>query len=301
MTHIKIKANIFLLSEGFITSLPSALKYWYLSIGGLSIFRPSALKCLISLFSNWRSRLNQVGIFQYTAKTPKNANPQRITDSVSNVRDKTDIMTTPVAADLRITLRSLPINLSIRVLHSLSFFYNFIVTQKSLKVYLILVIIPSFTYSFAVQASEECLAAITKYERIYRIPTGLLKAISMVESEYNPFALNDGLKSHHFKTKQEVLDRISYLSEIGKTNFDIGCMQINYHWHSKNFTSVEEMLDIAGNVRYAASFIHGLYKTHGTWQAAVRHYHSYEPSIHKQYSKKIALVWLKEKSQNELF
>ena len=123
----------------------------------------------------------------------------------------------------------------------------------------------------------------------------------MVESEYNPFALNDGLKSHHFKTKQEVLDRISYLSEIGKTNFDIGCMQINYHWHSKNFTSVEEMLDIAGNVRYAASFIHGLYKTHGTWQAAVRHYHSYEPSIHKQYSKKIALVWLKEKSQNELF
>ena len=159
----------------------------------------------------------------------------------------------------------------------------------------------SFTHSFSAQASEECLAAITKYERLYKIPTGLLKAVSMVESEYNPFALNDGLKSHNFKTKQEVLDRISYLSEIGKTNFDIGCMQINYHWHSNNFASVEEMLDVTGNVRYAASLIHGLYKTHGTWQAAVRHYHSYEPSIHKQYSKKIALAWLKENNQNELF
>ena len=61
------------------------------------------------------------------------------------------------------------------------------------------------------------------------------------------------------------------------------------------------MLDVTGNVRYAASLIHGLYKTHGTWQAAVRHYHSNELKFHKPYSKKIALAWLKEKNPNELF
>ena len=71
-------------------------------------------------------------------------------------------------------------------------------------------------------------------------------------------------------------------------------MQINYRWHGHNFTSTEEMLDVNWNVRYAASLIAGLYKNHGSWQAAVRHYHSYEPKFYKLYSKKIALAWLKE-------
>lgn len=176
-----------------------------------------------------------------------------------------------------------------------------IIPQKALQVSLFLAITLGFTNFSVALASEECIAAITKYEQLYKIPTGLLKAVSKVESEYNPLALNDGLGSHNFKTKQEVLNRINYLVDIGKTNFDIGCMQINYYWHSKNFHSIEEMLDVSWNVRYAAGLIHGLYKEHGTWQAAVRHYHSYEPSIHKQYSKKIALAWLKEKQSNELF
>ena len=44
----------------------------------------------------------------------------------------------------------------------------------------------------------------------------------------------------------------------------------------------------------AASLISGLYKDHGSWQAAVRHYHSYEPKFYMKYSKKIALAWLQE-------
>jgi len=170
---------------------------------------------------------------------------------------------------------------------------NRIISQKSLQTSLFLAILLNFFYCSTAMAQGECIDAIIKYERLYHIPKGLLKAVSKVESEYNPFALNDGLKSHNFKTKQEVIDRISYLVDIGKTNFDIGCMQINYYWHGKNFTSIEGMLDVTGNVRYAASLIHGLYKEHGTWQAAVRHYHSYEPSIHKKYSKKVAYAWLK--------
>ena len=181
------------------------------------------------------------------------------------------------------------------------FIHNAIIPYKALQVSLFLAITLGFTNFSVALANEECLAAITKYEQLYKIPTGLLKAVSKVESEYNSLALNDGLGPHYFKNKKEVLNRINYLVYIGKTNFDIGCMQINYYWHRKNFNSIEEMLDVSWNVRYAAALIYGLYKEHGTWQAAVRHYHSYEPSIHKLYSKKIALAWLKEKNSNELF
>lgn len=303
MTKKTVAAINCSLEDNFLISSPSALKYWYSGVTGLFISMPSGIKCLTSLLSTWRLRLNQVGINQYTAKSPHVARIQRIILSVfkDSIKYRNVIIPIPAAADLRITCRSLLKNLFIMPSRFLRFIHSIIIPHKALQVSLFLAITFGFTNYSVALASEECLAAITKYEQLYKIPTGLLKAVSKVESEYNSLALNDGLGSHNFKTKQEVLNRINYLVDIGKTNFDIGCMQINYYWHSKNFNSIEEMLDVSWNVRYAAGLIHGLYKEHGTWQAAVRHYHSYEPSIHKQYSKKIALAWLKEKQSNELF
>jgi hypothetical protein len=296
MTRLNIIAIIIVLSGSLLIASPSALKYWYSGVDSLFIFMLSGIKCLTSLFSTGRLRLNQVGVTQYTAKSPHTAKIQRIILSVfkESIKYRHVIIPTPVAADFRITFRSLLKNLFIMSSRFLRFIHSAIIARKALQVSLFLAITLVFA-NYSALANEECLAAIDKYEQLYKIPTGLLKAVGKVESEYNFLALNDGLGSHNFKTKQEVLNRINYLVDIGKTNFDIGCMQINYYWHRKNFNSIEEMLNVSWNVRYAASLIHGLYKEHGTWQAAVRHYHSYEPSIHKQYSKKIALAWLKEK------
>ena len=257
---------------------------------------PSALKNFPLSLINWRLWLNQVGTLQYIAKKPTPPKNQMNMLSINKTRDSVEINSVPVIAEKKITFLSLLKNFAIMFLCFLGSTYDHIISQKSLQAPLFLAILLNFFYCSIATAQEECVDAIIKYERLYHIPKGLLKAVSKVESEYNPLALNDGLKSHNFKTKREVIDRISYLVDIGKTNFDIGCMQINYYWHGKNFTSVNEMLDISWNVRYAASLIHGLYKEHGTWQAAVRHYHSYEPSIHKKYSKKIAYAWLKEES-----
>ncbi len=265
----------FLGEDSLVTSLPSALNNFSLSS------------------TNWRLRLNQVGIYQYIAKSAVPPRNQINMLSINKTRDNIAINSVPVIAERRITFRSLLKGFVIKLLYCLSY-HGIIITQKSLQVILFLGIVSGYANTSIALANDECLVAISKYEQLYKIPKGLLKAVSKVESEYNPLALNDGLKQHKFKTTQEVLDRINYLKEIGKTNFDIGCMQINYYWHGKNFTSVEEILDVSGNVRYAASLIYGLYKEHGTWQAAVRHYHSYEPSIHKKYSKKVAYAWLKE-------
>lgn len=275
-----------------VTSLPSALKYLY-SI--TSDFFDLELRVFISLLSNWRLWLNNVGINQYIANNVTAAiNIRSKAFGTNKKRHIASIPAMPARAEFKITLRSLLRELNIKITTGFSLVYRYIIAQTHKKVSMFFTVLLCFLYIPAAFANEECLIAIDKYEKLYNIPTGLLKAVSKIESEYNPLALNDGLKTHRFKTKEEAIDRISYLIEIGRTNFDIGCMQINYRWHGKNFTSPEEMLDVTWNVRYAASLIAGLYKDHGSWQAAIRHYHSYEPKFYKQYSKKIALAWLKE-------
>lgn len=288
--HINLSAG----GQG-VTSLPSALKYWYVKTFNSFDFGLLGIEYLISFISNWRFRLNQVGINQYVAITPRIAiacndvslGGKRVVHKAINI--------SPTIADFKITLRSLLRESSIIISIVLVSFYTVILSQINKKVSILLAVFLCFSYNSVAFANQECLVAITKYEKLYSIPTGLLKAISKVESEYNPLALNDGLKRHTFKTTSEVVDRISYLLEIGKTNFDVGCMQVNYRWHGKHFISIEEMLDVNWNVRYAASLIKGLYNDHGSWQVAVRHYHSYESKHYIKYSKKIALAWLKEK------
>ena len=55
---------------------------------------------------------------------------------------------------------------------------------------------------------------------------------------------------------------------------DIGCMQINHHYHRENFSSDLAMFDPARNVDYAASFLKSLKKRHKTWAMAVASYHA---------------------------
>lgn len=263
-----------------------------LDLNGISSL--SALKYFPLVNLAWRSRLNQVGTFQYTNTAPKHPKNQRTVDSIFDTNVKRANNSIPVIAEAKITFLSLLKKLGIESVLELVFYIFFSVSQNLKKVLQIIVLSTIFCASFASAVAEnECLNAITKYEQLYSIPKGLLKAVSKVESAYNPLALNDGLKQHKFKNKQEAIERITYLQSIGKTNFDVGCMQINYRWHYKNFTSVEEMLDVDWNVRYAASHLYGLYKEHESWQIAIRYYHSYDPEIHKKYSKKIAIAWLK--------
>jgi soluble lytic murein transglycosylase-like protein len=55
---------------------------------------------------------------------------------------------------------------------------------------------------------------------------------------------------------------------------DVGCMQINHHYHARHFASVEEMLDPARNVEYGARFLKELYAREGSWTMAVARYHA---------------------------
>ena len=69
-------------------------------------------------------------------------------------------------------------------------------------------------------------------------------------------------------------------------------MQLNYRWHGNKFTSIKEMLIPEKNITYAAKLLCSLYKRHGNWHKAVRHYHSAKLEHSRKYSRKVAMVWL---------
>jgi soluble lytic murein transglycosylase-like protein len=140
--------------------------------------------------------------------------------------------------------------------------------------------------------SWTCQAAVSFYERQFAIPAGLLGAIASVESGFHPYALNDGTQGFFPEHLSDAKDRIASWLHQDRTSFDVGCMQLNFRWHGKYFSSPEEMLLPRANVRYAAGFLVSLYRSHGSWHKAVRAYHSSDPRRFKRYSRKITHAWL---------
>lgn len=124
------------------------------------------------------------------------------------------------------------------------------------------------------------------------IPDGLLPAIARMEAGHSfageprhawPWTLNEGGQSHYFETRQEALAYLEAAVGRGVTNIDVGCMQINYHWHHDNFSSLDAMLDPAGNTLYGAEFLAELNRRLGSWDEAVAHYHSSDDARGQSY------------------
>ena len=55
---------------------------------------------------------------------------------------------------------------------------------------------------------------------------------------------------------------------------DVGCMQINHHYHSAHFASLAAMFDPALNIDYAARFLRELRQREQTWTMAVARYNA---------------------------
>jgi soluble lytic murein transglycosylase-like protein len=60
----------------------------------------------------------------------------------------------------------------------------------------------------------------------------------------------------------------------GARMIDIGCMQINHHYHGANFPSLTAMFDPARNIDYAARFLRDLKEREKTWTMAVARYNA---------------------------
>ncbi|MDI7863415.1 lytic transglycosylase domain-containing protein [Rhizobiaceae bacterium n13] len=127
-------------------------------------------------------------------------------------------------------------------------------------------------------ASGNCEGEIQSAAAKYEIPEGILYSVGLTETgrkgSLSPYALNIEGKAVFANSTQEALQRFQLARQGGAKLIDLGCMQINYHFHGENFSSPAEMLNPKRNVEYAARFLRNLHDRHETWTMAVARYHA---------------------------
>lgn len=153
----------------------------------------------------------------------------------------------------------------------------------------------------AMESNKLCARAIMDAEKSYRLPAALLTAISQTESgrwdaereaiSAWPWTVTNGPDGRFFPTKAEAIDYVRTLQARGIRNIDVGCMQINLQYHPDAFEDLETAFDPAANATYAANFLSGLFKAHGSWGEAIRRYHSSNPKFNRPYHEKVARAW----------
>ncbi len=112
----------------------------------------------------------------------------------------------------------------------------------------------------------------------YNVPLAVLYAVGMTETgrggALNPYALNLEGPAVFPANLDEALRRFEEAWRDGARLIDIGCMQINHHFHGRQFPSLVAMFDPRENVEYAAQFLKTLREKEGSWTLAAARYHA---------------------------
>jgi hypothetical protein len=122
---------------------------------------------------------------------------------------------------------------------------------------------------------ERYLPGIAKSEGV---PLGVLYAVGLTETgvrgSLHPYALNVEGTTIITRSAAEAMSAFASAKAQGKKLIDLGCMQVNYHYHGTHFASAAEMLEPQKNIVYAARLLKSLYDKNGSWASAVALYHA---------------------------
>jgi hypothetical protein len=132
--------------------------------------------------------------------------------------------------------------------------------------------------------SQLCGTAVQAAEARYTLPTGLLYAISEVESGRPvpggggrrpwPWTVQAENQSHYFTTKAAAIQWVLQAQGRGVASIDVGCMQVNLMYHPSAFATLDDAFDPTHNADYAARFLTSLHAQTGDWHEAAGRYHS---------------------------
>ena len=149
---------------------------------------------------------------------------------------------------------------------------------KRLRSALAAACISSLAGTAALAAGGACEAEILRAAERHGVPAGILYAVGLAETgrkgSLHPYALNIGGRAVFAASATEAEAEFRKARSGGATLIDLGCMQINHHYHSAEFASLRHMLDPRLNVDYAARFLSRLKARHGNWALAVARYHA---------------------------
>lgn len=132
--------------------------------------------------------------------------------------------------------------------------------------------------SAAPAAANICERQMAQAAARHGVPLGMLYAVGLTESgkrgSLQPYAMNIGGKAYFGASAADVMERLAQAQREGVRLVDLGCMQINHHYHRAKFASLEAMIDPAQNVEYATRFLKELKEREGSWTLAVARYHA---------------------------
>lgn len=146
-----------------------------------------------------------------------------------------------------------------------------------------------------------CFKLATEHELAERIPAGLVRAVALAESgrwlaqdestKPWPWTVTSGKDSFYLSSKEEAIAKVEELRASGRTNIDVGCMQINLHYHPKAFSTLNDAFDPKKNVAYGTKFLKSLRKQTRSWGKATAHYHSQNRARGIAYRNKVYKLW----------
>jgi soluble lytic murein transglycosylase-like protein len=131
--------------------------------------------------------------------------------------------------------------------------------------------------------SNVCEREMDQAAKRYDVPLAVLYAVGMTETgrrgSLQPFALNLQGPSFFAANLDEALRRFEEARKSGAKLIDVGCMQIDHHFHASHFRSLEAMFDPHENVDFAARFLKELRAKEGSSTLAAARYHAGPPMI----------------------
>ena len=123
-----------------------------------------------------------------------------------------------------------------------------------------------------------CEREMTRAAALNGVPLNVLYSVGLTETgrkgELSPYNMNVDGRDVHSATLAEAMASFARAKARGAKLIDIGCMQINHHWHGADFASLSEMFDPQRNVDYAAKFLKTLRAEEGSWTLAVARYNA---------------------------
>ena len=171
--------------------------------------------------------------------------------------------------------------------------------KSSILFILIFLSLINETFADDIKKLNLCEKIIKNIELQTDIPKGLLlgigkaEAIRKLNNKYIiwPWTINHAGKSLFFDTKKQMTNYVFKNLKKNDLNIDVGCMQINIKWHKNNFKKIADMFEVSPNISYAASFLLQLKNKHGSWDKAIKYYHSSDPKKNIPYLIKVKSFW----------
>lgn len=123
-----------------------------------------------------------------------------------------------------------------------------------------------------------CEREIARAAARYQIPLAVFYAVGLNETGWRgrlqPYSMNVDGRAVSSASLAEAVANFQRYKAAGARMIDIGCMQINHHYHAEHFTSLEAMFDPSQNIDYAARFLRELKERERTWTMAVARYNA---------------------------